>query len=83
MVVLRARVVAVVVEEEQEQEVSGVPGARASCFSLPELPAPPPLMVLQVYKARLKGSGALVAVKVQRPEALASASVDMFILRRY
>lgn len=37
----------------------------------------------QVYKARLKSTGELVAVKVQRPEALTSASVDMFILRRW
>jgi predicted unusual protein kinase regulating ubiquinone biosynthesis (AarF/ABC1/UbiB family) len=36
----------------------------------------------QVYKAILRSTGAEVAVKVQRPDAFASAAVDMFILRR-
>jgi predicted unusual protein kinase regulating ubiquinone biosynthesis (AarF/ABC1/UbiB family) len=36
----------------------------------------------QVYKARLKSSNALVAIKVQRPNALSSAAIDMFILRK-
>jgi len=36
----------------------------------------------QVYKARLRSSGKTVAVKIQRPDVLEQASVDMFILRR-
>lgn len=36
----------------------------------------------QVYKARLKDTNISVAVKVQRPEALSSASLDIFILRK-
>ncbi|CAM9633020.1 unnamed protein product, partial [Phaeothamnion confervicola] len=36
----------------------------------------------QVYKAKLRRTGEMVAVKVQRPEALESAGVDMFVLRR-
>ncbi|KAJ6791904.1 putative aarF domain-containing protein kinase, chloroplastic [Iris pallida] len=35
----------------------------------------------QVYKARLRSSGQLVAVKVQRPGVQAAISLDIFILR--
>lgn len=35
----------------------------------------------QVYKARLRSSGKLVAVKVQRPGVQAAISLDIFILR--
>ena len=35
----------------------------------------------QVYKAKLKANGRSVAVKVQRPDALQYAALDMFILR--
>lgn len=36
---------------------------------------------VQVYKARVRHTGALVAVKVQRPDAFSSAAVDMYLLR--
>lgn len=35
----------------------------------------------QVYKARVRRTGALVALKVQRPDAFRSAAVDMYLLR--
>ncbi|KAL5714750.1 hypothetical protein ACHQM5_016666 [Ranunculus cassubicifolius] len=35
----------------------------------------------QVYRARLRGSGQLVAVKVQRPGVQAAISLDIYILR--
>lgn len=35
----------------------------------------------QVYKAKVKGTDRVVAVKVQRPEAVDSAGLDMYILR--
>lgn len=35
----------------------------------------------QVYKAKLRYNNATVAVKVQRPDALESAPIDMYILR--
>lgn len=37
----------------------------------------------QVYKARIRSTGEMVAVKVQRPDAFSSAAIDMFILRRF
>ena len=37
----------------------------------------------QVYKAKMKGTDCVVAIKVQRPEALSSAALDMFILRKF
>lgn len=36
----------------------------------------------QVYKGRLKGTGELVAVKVQRPFVLETVTVDLFIIRK-
>ena len=36
----------------------------------------------QVYKAKLKGTHTEVAIKVQRPDMLASVSLDLFLLRR-
>eukprot|EP01041_Mallomonas_annulata_P013674 gene13674-29073_t len=36
----------------------------------------------QVYRAKLKGSNLAVAVKVQRPDALETSGIDMYILRR-
>jgi hypothetical protein len=36
----------------------------------------------QVYKARLRTNNASVAVKVQRPDALKMAALDMYILRK-
>ena len=36
----------------------------------------------QVYRARLRSTNQTVAVKVQRPDALETIGVDMFILRR-
>lgn len=35
----------------------------------------------QVYKGRLKETGDLVAVKVQRPYVLETVTVDLFIIR--
>ena len=35
----------------------------------------------QVYKARVKETGQLVAVKVQRPDAIKTAPLDMYIIR--
>eukprot|EP01038_Epipyxis_sp_PR26KG_P010580 gene10580-14211_t len=35
----------------------------------------------QVYRAKLKSNDKLVAVKVQRPDALEKAAIDMYILR--
>ncbi|CAM9430029.1 unnamed protein product [Ectocarpus sp. 12 AP-2014] len=35
----------------------------------------------QVYKARLKGTGETVAVKVQRPKVLATVTRDLFVIR--
>jgi predicted unusual protein kinase regulating ubiquinone biosynthesis (AarF/ABC1/UbiB family) len=37
----------------------------------------------QVYKAKIRATGESVAVKVQRPNAPASASLDMYILRTF
>lgn len=36
----------------------------------------------QVYKGRLKGTGELVAVKVQRPFVLETVTVDLYIIRK-
>lgn len=36
----------------------------------------------QVYRARLRGSGVEVAVKVQRPGALGTISKDLYVMRR-
>lgn len=36
----------------------------------------------QVYKARLKSNNNLVAVKVQRPDAVQTSAIDMYILRK-
>jgi predicted unusual protein kinase regulating ubiquinone biosynthesis (AarF/ABC1/UbiB family) len=36
----------------------------------------------QVYRARLRGSGEEVAVKVQRPGALGTISKDLYVMRR-
>lgn len=35
----------------------------------------------QVYKGRIKETGDLVAVKVQRPFVLETVTVDLFIIR--
>lgn len=37
----------------------------------------------QVYKARLRRTGATVAVKVQRPDMLRAVSLDLFLMRHY
>jgi aarF domain-containing kinase len=37
----------------------------------------------QVYKARLRSNGHLVAVKVQRPGCEATIALDLYILRWY
>ncbi|TFJ81204.1 hypothetical protein NSK_007471 [Nannochloropsis salina CCMP1776] len=58
-------------EEEGEDvflEVSPEPVAAAS--------------LAQVYKARLKSNGEWVAVKVQRPDMLATVSKDLYVIRR-
>ena len=36
----------------------------------------------QVYRARLRSSGQIVAVKVQRPDAATTAPLDMYLLRK-
>ncbi|KAH0456834.1 hypothetical protein IEQ34_014741 [Dendrobium chrysotoxum] len=36
----------------------------------------------QVYKGRLKGTGELVAVKVQRPFVLETVTVDLYVIRK-
>ena len=36
----------------------------------------------QVYRARLRSTGQEVAVKVQRPQALATISKDLYVMRR-
>ena len=36
----------------------------------------------QVYKGRLKETGDLVAVKVQRPFVLETVTIDLFIIRK-
>lgn len=38
--------------------------------------------MLQVYRAVLKDSGEVVAVKVQRPNVLSTVSKDLYVLRR-
>lgn len=50
-------------------------GVRFHCYT------PHPAGLLKVYKARVRRTGALVAVKVQRPDAFRSAAVDMYLLR--
>ena len=37
----------------------------------------------QVYKGRLKKNGAMVAIKIQRPNCEESVAIDMFIMRWY
>lgn len=57
----------------------------ADPFSLYDFDSTTPIAsasIGQVYKARLKDTNISVAVKVQRPEALSSASLDIFILRK-
>ena len=50
------------------------------------LPPAPPLPSLraapQVYRARVRATGQEVAVKVQRPAALATISKDLYVMRR-
>jgi predicted unusual protein kinase regulating ubiquinone biosynthesis (AarF/ABC1/UbiB family) len=36
----------------------------------------------QVYKARFKETGRVVAIKIQRPDVLETAEIDMFIIQR-
>jgi hypothetical protein len=46
------------------------------------LPTPPPCSSLrQVYKARLRRDGTLVAVKVQRPGIVEQISLDFYLVR--
>jgi aarF domain-containing kinase len=37
----------------------------------------------QVYRCRLRATGELVAVKVQRPDMIRAVSLDLYLLRRY
>lgn len=37
----------------------------------------------QVYRCRLRGTGELVALKVQRPDMIRAVSLDLYLLRRY
>jgi ABC1 atypical kinase-like domain len=43
---------------------------------------PEVLCMVKVYRARLRGTGEEVAVKVQRPNALSTISKDLYVLRR-
>jgi aarF domain-containing kinase len=61
------------------KEELGLPADELFEFD-PELPIAS-ASIGQVYRAKLKSSGRLVAVKVQRPDALQYAALDMFILR--
>jgi predicted unusual protein kinase regulating ubiquinone biosynthesis (AarF/ABC1/UbiB family) len=40
------------------------------------------LLLLQVYRAKLRSNGQEVAVKVQRPGALSTISKDLYVMRR-
>lgn len=40
------------------------------------------LVFLQVYRAKLRETGEIVAVKVQRPRILETVSKDLYVLRR-
>jgi len=61
------------------EEDLGVPADELFEFDPPEPIAS--ASIGQVYRARLRESGELVAVKVQRPDAYSSAALDIYILR--
>ena len=52
-------------------------------FSLSLMVAPSHMCtcIMQVYKAKLRVSGEIVAVKVQRPGVLSTISLDLYIIR--
>ncbi|CAM9507589.1 unnamed protein product [Ectocarpus fasciculatus] len=62
------------------EEDLGVPPEEVFDFIYPDPIAS--ASIGQVYKARVRRTGALVAVKVQRPDAFRSAAVDMYLLRQ-
>ncbi|CAM9603628.1 unnamed protein product, partial [Hapterophycus canaliculatus] len=62
------------------EEDLGVPPQEVFDFIYPDPIAS--ASIGQVYKARVRRTGALVAVKVQRPDAFRSAAVDMYLLRQ-
>lgn len=62
-----------------ESELGGPLGAFFSEISQEPVAA---ASLAQVYKARLAGSGELVAVKIQRPAVLEVVSKDLYVLRR-
>ena len=37
----------------------------------------------QVYRCRLRSTGEVVALKVQRPDMLRAVSLDLYLLRKY
>lgn len=39
--------------------------------------------IVQVYKGRLRSTGEVVAVKVQRPNISENIAIDMLLLRRF
>eukprot|EP00904_Undaria_pinnatifida_P008595 jgi/Undpi1/4866/HiC_scaffold_19.g08219.m1 len=62
------------------EEDLGVPPQQIFDFVFPDPVAS--ASIGQVYKARIRKTGAVVAVKVQRPDAFRSAAVDMYLLRQ-
>lgn len=58
------------------------PGVRRDCVGTCSCAIHPVLACVQVYRARIAATGQEVAVKVQRPAALATISKDMYVLRR-
>lgn len=57
-------------------------GTRASTLTRADQPTPFLCRCMQVYRARVRATGQEVAVKVQRPAALATISKDMYVMRR-
>ena len=60
----------------------GLPFDEVFTYSLPLEPVAA-ASIGQVYKGRLKSNGAEVAIKIQRPDCMASISTDLFVLRWY
>ena len=67
--------------DQFEAEI-GLPFDEVFEFSMPLEPVAA-ASIGQVYKGRLKSNGAEVAIKIQRPDCMASISTDLFVLRWY